>query len=250
MTRKQPNLKIVHLAAETSVRRSVLRPLSSVKTNVGVTCALLEFARKVDPDSFVFASSAAIYGEKKAPCRENHLPDPRSPYAASKLAGEYYCRVYAKLYGMPITILRYFNVYGPGQSAQYAGVITSFLKEVSKGRPPTVYGDGNQTRDFIFVDDVVEATLRSTDRELRAGTIMNVGSGRATSIGTLALKVLRLLGRKDLEPVHAPRRPGDIKFSQADVSRARKEIGFRPKCGIDRGLKSTFSWLMKSGGSY
>ncbi len=248
-TLKQLNLKIVHLAAETSVRKSVLRPLSNVRTNVGVTCALLEFARKVDPEKLVFASSAAIYGEKKAPCREDDLPDPSSPYAASKLAGEYYCRVYSRLYGIPVTILRYFNVYGPGQSSHYAGVITSFLKEVSKGRPPTIYGDGKQTRDFIFVDDAVECTLRALEKHLPPGTVMNVGTGRAVRIDSLAMKVLRLLKRKDLHPIYAPPRSGDINFSQADVSRARREIGLTPRYDIDMGLKLTSNWLLKSRGS-
>jgi UDP-glucose 4-epimerase len=243
---KRPDLNIVHLAAETSVRKSIERPLSSVRTNIGMTCAILEFARKVDPQRLVFASSAAIYGEKRGLCHENDLPEPLSPYAASKLAAEYYCSMYSRLYGIPITILRYFNVYGPGQSAQYAGVITNFLTEVSSGRPPTIFGDGKQTRDFIFVRDVVDATLRSLEKKLPNGTIMNIGTGEATTIGSLAVRVLRLLGRQDLRPTHAPSRAGDIKFSRADVSVARQEIGFRPRYSIDRGLKLTIDWLRKS----
>ncbi len=243
-TGERRDLKIVHLAAETSVRKSVLEPLSTVQTNIGVTCALLEFARKADPESFVFASSAAVYGEKRRACREDDLPDPQSPYAASKLAGEHYCRVYARLYGMPIVVLRYFNVYGPGQSTQYAGVITNFLKATSLGKPPTIFGDGKQTRDFIFVDDVVEATLKSLHKKLRPGITMNIGTGRTTSICNLAQKVLKLVNRKEVQPVHAPPRAGDIAFSKADVSFASREIGLRPRYSLDKGLKLTLNWLV------
>ncbi len=243
---RRAKLRIIHLAAETSVRQSVLRPLSSVRANVGVTCALLEFARKVDAESFVFASSAAVYGDKKGPCRENDLPNPRSPYAASKLAGEYYCRVYSQLYGIPITVLRYFNVYGPGQSAHSAGVITGFLKQVSHGRPPVIYGDGRQTRDFVFVSDVVTATVKAVTRKPESETVINIGTGRATSIGALAWKVLRLLGRRDLQPIYVPSVEGDVRFSQADVSRARRKIGFRPRYDIDTGLKLTRDSVVQS----
>ena len=243
---KHRDLKIIHLAAETSVRRSVLKPVSTVGANVGVTCATLEFARKADANRFVFASTAAVYGDKKDACHEDDLPNPRSPYAASKLAAEYYCKVYAGLYGIPITILRYFNVYGPGQSPQYAGVITSFLKEVSNRRRPTIFGDGSQTRDFIFVEDVVRATLISLSKTLPAARILNIGTGRATSVSNLAKLVLQLFNKNYLEPIYTPAQEGDVKFSRADISRARREICFRPRYEIDKGLQLTFSSIMKS----
>jgi UDP-glucose 4-epimerase len=244
--RKQPGLKIVHLAAETSVRASVLRPLSSVRSNVGVTCALLEFARKIDSKSFLFASSAAIYGERETACSEDDAPDPRSPYAASKLAGEYYCRVYARTYGIPVSILRFFNVYGPGQSNRYSGVITAFLKEVSQGRPPTIYGDGKQTRDFVFVRDVVEAIVKSLNTRLPPGIVMNIGTGRATTINALALKVLQILRKESIRPVYFPAKAGEIKFSRADISLARRKIGLQPRHDIDKGLRLTYKWFMTS----
>jgi UDP-glucose 4-epimerase len=195
----------------------------------------------------VFASSAAVYGDKRGACGEEDSPEPRSPYAASKLAGEYYSRVYAKLYGIPTVILRYFNVYGPRQSQQYAGVITQFLKAVSRGRPPTIYGDGKQTRDFIFVQDVVRATLNSLHRSLPRGMIMNIGSGQAISVRELALRILRVAGRSDLRPAYAPAKPGDVKFSLANISRVRSRIGFTPRYDLDTGLKATFVSFQESG---
>jgi nucleoside-diphosphate-sugar epimerase len=244
--RKQPGLRIVHLAAETSVNRSLLRPLSSVRANVGVTCALLEFARRTDSENFIFASSAAVYGERKAACREADSPDPRSPYAASKLAGEYYCRVFAKTYGIPVSILRFFNVYGPGQSNHYSGVVTAFLKAVSQGRPPTIHGDGKQTRDFVFVKDIVEAILRSLDTRLPPGIIMNIGTGRAITVNTLALKVLRVLRKESIRPIHLPAKAGEVRFSRADISLARSKIRFQPRHDLDNGLRLTSKWLTAS----
>ncbi len=244
--RKQPGLRIVHLAAETSVSRSLLRPLSSVRANVGVTCALLEFARKMDSKSFLFASSAAVYGEREAACREIDSPDPRSPYAASKLAGEYYCRVYAKTYGIPVSILRFFNVYGPGQSDHYSGVVTAFLKAVSQGRPPKINGDGKQTRDFVFVKDVVEAILKSLDTRLPPGGIMNIGTGRAITINKLALKALQVLRKENTQPIHLPAKAGEVRFSRADISLARRKIRFQPRYDIDNGLRLTSKWLVTS----
>ncbi len=123
----------------------------------------------MDAESFLFASSAAVYGERKEACRETDSPNPESPYTASKLAAEYYCRVYARTYGIPVSILRFFNVLGPGQSPRHSGAVTSFLNEASQGRPPTIYGDGKQTRDFIFVEDVVEAILKTLDTKLQPG---------------------------------------------------------------------------------
>jgi nucleoside-diphosphate-sugar epimerase len=240
---EQSHLKIVHLAAETSVSRSILRPLANLRNNVGVTCALLEFARKADTDVFLFASSAAVYGNERGVCRESNPPDPRSPYAASKLAGEYYCRMYAKTYGLPTVILRLFNVYGPGQSQRSSGVVSDFLRTVSQQRSPIIYGDGRQIRDFIFVDDVIEAILRVLNQKLAPGTVLNIGTGRGTTVRVLAEKVLRLLHREDLRPVYLPTRAGEVRHSQADITLARKRIGFRPEYDIDRGLKMTYRWL-------
>src|SRR5207245_3958607 len=134
--RGKPGARIVHLAANTSVQESIQRPLLTVRANIEATCRMLDLARKIDSERFVFASTAAIYGDKRSSCRETDIPAPASPYASSKLASEYYCRVYASLYDIPTVILRYFNVYGPGQSDHYAGVITRFVTEAVHGRPP------------------------------------------------------------------------------------------------------------------
>lgn len=248
-SQKLHDLMIVHLAAETSVKTSIIKPFSTIRTNVRGTCAVLEFARKSDAQRFVFASSAAIYGDRRGPCHEDDSPEPRSPYAASKLAGEYYCKMYSRLYGIPVVILRYFNVYGPGQSSQYAGVITHFLRSASRGRPPTIFGDGKQTRDFIFVEDVVQATLNCLNKNLPSGITLNIGSGRALDIRELALKIIRMLGREDLHPTYVPVRQGDVRFSVANISRARRRIGLRPEYDIDSGLKLTMSWVSETSSS-
>ncbi len=204
--RSKPGTKVVHLAANTSVQESVRRPLLTVRANIEATCRMLDFARKIDSERFVFASTAAIYGDKRSSCRETDIPAPASPYASSKLASEYYCRVYASLYDIPTVILRYFNVYGPGQSDRYAGVITRFVREAVHGKPPIIFGDGRQTRDFVFIEDVIRATVASLTKRVPGGTILNIGTGRTTSIVSLARQVLQLFGLKNLRPLHAPGR--------------------------------------------
>jgi len=235
--------RIVHLAANTSVEESVRRPLSTVRANIGATCRMLDLARKIDSDRFLFASTAAVYGDRALSWRETDTPVPNSPYAASKLASEYYCKVYAKLYGIPTVVLRYFNVYGPGQSDRYAGVITRFVKEALYGRAPIIFGDGSQTRDFVFIDDVVRATITSLTQPLGSGFVMNIGTGRATSILSLARTVLGLFKLRNLRPIHAPPRVGEIRHSKANVSVAIAKIHFRPRYQLARGLPPTIEWL-------
>jgi nucleoside-diphosphate-sugar epimerase len=241
--RCKPGTRIVHLAANTSVSESVRRPLLTVRANIEATCRMLELARKIDSERFLFASTAAIYGDRKSSCRETDIPAPASPYASSKLASEYYCRVYASLYGISTVVLRYFNVYGPGQSNRYAGVITHFVKEVLHGKPPVIFGDGHQTRDFVFIDDVIGATFTSLTRSVPGGTILNVGTGSATSIISLARHVLQLFGLRNLRPIHAPARLGEVKHSQANISAARIKIRFAPRYRLAEGLPPTIGWL-------
>ncbi len=231
---ERSNSKIVHLAADTSVSRSILKPLSSLRNNIGLTCNLLEFARKVDSETFLFASSAAVYGNKIRACSESSSPDPLSPYAVSKLAAEYYCRVYAKVYGIHTVILRVFNVYGPGQ---LSGVIPDFLRAVSMGRSPIIYGDGRQTRDFIFVQDVIDAIMKSLRAKLVPGITLNIGTGKATTVEALALKALHLLGKAGLRPKYMPARVGDVRYSVAKVTLARKKIAFNSRLNIEEGLR-------------
>jgi len=241
--RSKPGTRIVHLAANTSVQESVRRPLLTVRANIEATCRMLEFARKIDSERFVFASTAAIYGEKRLSCRETDTPAPASPYAASKLASEYYCKVYASLYGIPTVVLRYFNVYGPGQSDHYAGVITRFVREALRGKPPVIFGDGRQTRDFVFIKDVIRATVASVTQRVPGGTILNIGTGRATSILSLAMQVLHIFDLKTLRPIHASRRVGEVRHSQANISQARMNLRFRPKYRLSEGLPPTIEWL-------
>ncbi len=241
--RSKPGTRIVHLAANTSVQESVRRPLLTVRENVEATCRMLDFARKIDSERFVFASTAAIYGDKGSSCRETDIPAPASPYACSKLASEYYCKVYAGLYGIPTLVLRYFNVYGPGQSDRYAGVITRFVREALHGKAPIIFGDGRQTRDFIFIRDVIGATVASLTQRVPGGTILNIGTGRATSITSLAQGIFQLFDLKKLRPIHAPPRVGEVRHSRANISAARMKIGFRPKYRLSEGLPPTIEWL-------
>src|SRR4029077_12605774 len=211
--------------------------------NIEATCRMLEFARKIDSEKFLFASTAAIYRDKKASCRETDTPAPGSPYAASKLASEYYCKVYASLYGIPTVVLRYFNVYGPGQSDRYAGVITRFVREALRGKPPLIFGDGRQTRDFVFIKDVIRSTIASMTQRVPGGTVLNIATGRATSILSLARQVLQFFDSKNLQPIHAPSRAGEVRHSQANISAARMKIRFRPKYQLSEGLPLTIEWL-------
>ena len=235
--------KIVHLAADVSVVKSVRDPISTVRSNIGVTCEMLEFARKIDSERFVFSSTAAVYGDKRGRCRETDPTSPASPYAVSKLACEHYCKLYSSLYGVQTVILRYFNVYGPGQSTNYAGVITRFVTRALNEEPPIIFGDGNQTRDFIFVGDVVRATMAALKKPIPGGTIINIGTGRPTSVRSLADRILRILKLEHLHPVHTFASRGDVRHSRADTSIARAKLGFRSARGLDDGLLKTIDWL-------
>jgi UDP-glucose 4-epimerase len=241
--RIKPGTRVAHLAANTSVQESVRRPLLSVRANIEATCRMLDLARKIDSEQFLFASTAAIYGDRTSSCRETDAPAPASPYASSKLASEYYCKVYASLYGIPTIILRYFNVYGPGQSNRYAGVITRFVQEALRGKPPVIFGDGNQTRDFIFIDDVVRATVTSLTHRVSSETVLNIGTGKAIRIASLARQILRLFNLSHIRPLKGPPRVGEVRHSQANISAARVKIHFRPQYQLSEGLPPTIEWL-------
>jgi len=226
---------VVHLAALIDVAESVERPDLYFDVNVRGTYNMAKASGSVN--TFVFASSSAVYGEPiKVPIPENHSLMPKSPYAASKVSGEAFVQAFANQYGFKPVILRLFNVYGPKQSRAYAGVIIEFIRRVSRGEPPVIFGDGEQTRDFIHVSDVVEAVMLSLRSE-RARGVFNIGSGEGVTINYLARLILKLMGREDLKPIYAPPRPGDIRHSIADISRARKELGFKPKVKLEVGIK-------------
>lgn len=227
--------RVFHLAAMVDVSRSVEAPLDSHGVNVEGTLAVLEAARRHDVPVIV-ASSAAIYGRPvEVPIPEDHPHRPLSPYGLDKLAVDQYARLYHDLYGLPVSALRYFNVYGPGQpGADYAGVIATFLEQALGGGPLTLEGDGTQTRDFVHVSDVVRANLLAADADV-GGRAINVGTGSETSIRELAETVRELAdGRPDI--THVDPRPGDIDRSVADLTRAESELGYRPDVDLETGL--------------
>jgi UDP-glucose 4-epimerase len=229
---------VVHEGALVSVTRSVEDPLTTNATNVDGTVNVLKAAVDCGVKRLVYASSSSVYGETETLPKQESMPTrPVSPYAVSKLAAEGYCRAFAKVYGIRTVSLRYFNVYGPRQKAgPYSGVIPAFIKQIGSGASPVVFGDGEQTRDFTFVDDVVEANLLSLTRDVAPGSVFNIGSGRTHTINQLAGMVARLMGREELKPTHSPERPGDVRASFADISAAEHSLGYRPKYDLETGL--------------
>jgi len=231
---------VVHLAALIDVAESVEKPDLYFDVNVRGTYNVVKASKNVS--TFVFASSSAVYGEPiRVPIPEDHPLMPKSPYAASKVSGEAFVQAFANQYGFRPVILRLFNVYGPKQSRAYAGVIIEFIRRVSRGEPPVIFGDGEQTRDFVHVSDVVEAIMLSLRNEGVRG-VFNIGSGEGVTINYLARLILRLMGREDLRPVYAPPRPGDIRHSIADTTRAKKELKYEPKIKLETGIKELISF--------
>jgi len=227
---------VYHLAALTDVRESVRRPRLYHRVNADGTLNLLEGCRRAGVKRVIYVSSCAVYGEPvRLPIDENHPTNPLSPYAASKLAAEAYCRSYAFCYGFDVAVFRLFNVYGPRQSDDYAGVISEFVRRVCNGEPPVIYGSGEQSRDFIYVSDVVECLVKAID--LSGFEVFNLGSGRAMTINELAELVLRLSGRSGLEPVRVEGRRGEVFASVADVSKVERVLGFRAKKPLEEGIK-------------
>lgn len=230
---------VFHLAAATSVPFSVANPRVTYENNVAGTLNLLASCARQKIGKFVFASTCAVYGEPKyLPVDEKHPTCPISPYAESKLAAERYCLGFHERQLLCAVVLRFFNVYGPRQVMNdYSGVITRFVQRAKKRQPLTIYGDGSQTRDFVNVNDVVNATLASVEKPEAEGEVFNIGSGKATSINELAKTILELSGSKTAISHEVPR-VGDIKHSYADVSKARKLLGYEPKFSLTRGLQA------------
>jgi nucleoside-diphosphate-sugar epimerase len=231
---------VLHQAAVPSVQRSVEQPLTTHEVNVTGTLLLLEAARRAGVRRFVFASSSALYGEsERLPKVESLCPAPISPYGLQKLAGETYCALYHRLYGLPTVALRYFNVFGPRQnpSSEYAAVIPRFVAAARAGRAATVYGDGEQTRDFTYVDNVVEANLLACSAGTEAcGRAYNIAGGQRVSLNQLLRHLGELLGRPVLAERQAPR-PGDIRHSLADIGQAAERLGYRPGVDLIEGLR-------------
>jgi UDP-glucose 4-epimerase len=233
---------IFHLAAVTSVPQSVEDPIRSNEVNITGILKVLEAARKCDVDKLIFSSSSAVYGEtEQLPISESNPINPMSPYAVTKATGELYCNVYSEIYGLPTISLRYFNVFGPRQDpkSQYAAVIPIFIDKLLKNESPIIYGDGEQTRDFVSVKDVVDANLLSA-RSSETG-VFNIGLGKSTTINQL-FEIIKNTMDKDIEPVHEAERSGEIKHSVADISKA-KSLGYSPEKDFTNKLIETVNWF-------
>ena len=239
---------IFHLAAIVSVPQTIEDPVESDAVNDTGTLLVLDTARRKKARRVIFSGSCAVYGDdRRLPKQEDMNPKPQSPYAVQKLAGEYYARVYYELYGLEAVALRYFNVYGPRQDplSPYSGVISIFMAKALHNEPAVIYGDGNQSRDFIYVQDVVRANLLAAAAKGVGGQVMNIGTGRSVVIKQLWKSICALSGQ-NLEPEYAPKRPGDIVKSVAGIGSAKALLGFEPEISFEKGLESTFEWYRKS----
>jgi len=230
---------VYHLAAIVNIPLSIENPLLVDEVNVEGTLNLLGACVKHDIRRFVYVSTCAVYGEARyLPIDEEHPTNPLSPYGASKLAAEHYCKVFHQIHGLQTVCLRFFNVYGPRQpSGPYGGVITTFLESLRKEEPLVIYGNGNQTRDFLYIADAVKVCELALYCKNCSGKTFSVGTGTQTSINELARVLIKLLDKPKAKVIHADERRGDIVESYADISRVKKELGFKPKFSIHEGLE-------------
>lgn len=236
---------VLHQAALRSVPRSVDDPLSTDAVNVHGSLIVLHTARVAGVKRVVYASSSSVYGDNPAlPKVESMTPMPRSPYAVSKLTAEYYCRVYAQMFGLSTVSLRYFNVYGPGQDpmSQYAAVIPLFMDAINNNRAATIHGDGEQSRDFTYIDDCVQANLLACTMPDIDGEVFNIAYGTKTSINQIYSKISNIMGRH-IPACYEPPRAGDVRHTLADLTRARDRLGFRATTDINAGLEKTVRWF-------
>ena len=240
---------VFHEAAIPSVPRSVQDPLETHVACVDATLALLLAARENRVRRIIYAASSSAYGDQPTlPKHEEMRPEPLSPYAVAKLVGEYYCQTFNRVYGLETISLRYFNVFGPRQdpSSQYSGVISRFISALMSGERPTIYGDGEQSRDFTFISNVVDANLRAAETKKGIGEVINIANGERITLNQLLEELKSLTGREGVDADYQPPRSGDVLHSVADISRARRFLEFTPRMKLREGLQLTINWWNES----
>jgi nucleoside-diphosphate-sugar epimerase len=238
---------ILHQAALPSIPRSIDNPLTTTEVNINGTLNLLEAARFNNVQRIVYASSSSVYGDSPVmPKEEQMKPMPKSPYAITKLAGEEYCINFHYLYGLETVALRYFNVFGPRQNpfSQYAAVIPKFINMIKSGQNPTINGDGKTSRDFTYVDNIVDANLLACEKKSAVGHVINVACNKAFTLNELVETLNRILG-VNIPPVYGPEKKGEVKYSLADITKAQKLLDFTPKIDFEQGLRLTIEWMAK-----
>ena len=245
---------VFHLAALGSVPRSVEDPITSHRANATGTLNILHAAKEAKVRRLVYASSSSVYGNLSSdpggvkPKREDFPPSPQSPYAATKLAGEQYCRIFASLYGLETVSLRFFNVFGPRQdpNSLYAAVIPRFITALLTGQSPHIFGDGKQSRDFTYVENVVEANLLAAEAPDVSGGVFNIACGRQTTVNTLLATLQEISGRK-IPPQYEEARSGEVRHSLSSIELARAHLGYKVKVDLEEGLQATWRWFQKKG---
>ena len=240
---------VFHEAAIPSVPRSIEKPVETHKASVDATFSLLLGARDHRIRRLIYAASSSAYGNQPGlPKREDMRPDPLSPYAVAKIVGELYCQVFTRVYGLETVSLRYFNVFGPRQdpSSQYSGVVSRFISALLCKGQPVIYGDGEQSRDFTYVSNVVEANLRAAEAAQAVGRVINIASGERVTINALLASVKKLTGQTNTRAEYAAPRAGDVHDSLADLTLARSLLGYQPRIGLEEGLRLTIDWWQTS----
>jgi len=240
---------VFHEAAIPSVPRSVQKPVETHEASVNATFSLLLAARDKRVRRVIYAASSSAYGDQpQSPKREDMRPDPLSPYAVAKLVGEYYCQVFSRVYRLETVSLRYFNVFGPRQdpSSQYSGVISRFISALLNGERPVIYGDGEQSRDFTYVSNVIDANLRAAESVAAIGRVVNIANGRSVTINHVLELLKELTGWIDVTAEHAPPRTGDVRDSLADLTLAHSLLGYNPSVGLEEGMRLTVDWWKTS----
>jgi len=239
---------VLHQAAIPSVPRSVDDPVTSNRANITATLNVLDAARRADVKRLVYAGSSSAYGDTPTlPKHEDMATAPKSPYALQKLVGEQYCQMFTDLYGFETVTTRYFNVFGPRQDpgSPYSGVISLFATAIPSGKRPFIYGDGEQTRDFTYVANVVDGVLRACEAPNVAGQVINVATGLRISLNEL-LRVLNKVVGTNIQPIYKEPRAGDVRDSQADISKAKALLGYTPRVSFEEGLEQTLEWCRRA----